>query len=72
MTPDLKAHWHDLADDEELMLAELPPTRATCARCGAGELEHFYPEQLDTEASEEEAESDWFGPAEELSTSYRL
>ncbi len=33
---------HDLADDEELMLAELPPTRATCARCGAGELEHFY------------------------------
>ncbi len=33
---------HDLADDEELMLAELPPTRATCARCGAGDLEHFY------------------------------
>ncbi len=26
---------HDLEDDEELMLAELPPTRATCARCGA-------------------------------------
>ncbi len=33
---------HDLADDEELMLAELMPTRATCARCGAGDLEHFY------------------------------
>ncbi len=33
---------HDLADDEELMLAELMPTRATCARCGAGSLEHFY------------------------------
>jgi len=33
---------HDLADDEELMLAELPPTRATCASCGARELEHFY------------------------------
>ncbi len=33
---------HDLADDEELMLAELMPTRTTCARCGAGELEHFY------------------------------
>ncbi len=28
---------HDLADDEELT-----PTRTTCARCGAGELEHFY------------------------------
>ncbi len=33
---------HDLADDEELMLAEMTPTRATCARCGAGDLEHFY------------------------------
>ncbi len=33
---------HDPADDEELMLAELTPTRATCARCGAGDLEHFY------------------------------
>ncbi len=33
---------HDPADDEELMLAELTPTRATCARCGAGSLEHFY------------------------------
>ncbi len=33
---------HGLADDEELMLAELPPTRATCARCGAGDLEHFF------------------------------
>ncbi len=28
---------HDLADDEELT-----PTRATCARCGAGDLEHSY------------------------------
>ncbi len=33
---------HDLADDEELMLAEMMPTRATCATCGAGDLEHFY------------------------------
>ncbi len=33
---------HDLADDEEWMLARLTPTRATCARCGAGDLEHFY------------------------------
>ncbi len=33
---------HDLADDEELMLAELTPTRATCARCGATHLDHFY------------------------------
>ena len=33
---------HDLADDEELMLAELTPTRAMCAKCGAGDLEHFY------------------------------
>ncbi len=34
--------------------------------------DQFYPEQMDTEASDEEAESDWFGPAEEPSTSYRL
>ncbi len=33
---------HDLADDEEVMLAELTPTRAMCATCGAGDLEHFY------------------------------
>ena len=33
---------HDLADDEESLLADLTPTRATCARCGAGSLEHFY------------------------------
>ncbi len=30
---------HDLADDEELMLAELTPTCPTCARCRAGSLE---------------------------------
>ncbi len=33
---------HALADDEESLLADLTPTRATCARCGAGDLEHFY------------------------------
>ena len=26
---------HDLADDEEALLADLTPARATCARCGA-------------------------------------
>ncbi len=34
--------------------------------------DRFYPQQTDTEATEEEAESDWIGPAEELSTRYRL
>ncbi len=38
---------HDPADDEELMLAELMPTRTTCARCGAGDLEHFYTSKRD-------------------------
>ncbi len=38
---------HDPADDEELMLAELTPTRATCAGCGAGDLEHFYTSKRD-------------------------
>ncbi len=33
---------HDHADDEESLLADLTPTRATCVRCGARELEHFY------------------------------
>ncbi len=30
---------HDFADDEESLLADLTPTRATCARCGAGDLD---------------------------------
>jgi len=38
---------HDFTDDEELMRAELMPTRATCARCGAGDLEHFYTSKRD-------------------------
>ncbi len=29
------------------MLARLTPTRATCARCGAGDLEHFYTSKRD-------------------------
>ena len=34
---------HDLADDEEeLLSANLRRTLAVYARCGAGDLEHFY------------------------------
>ncbi len=34
---------HDLADDEEeLLSANLRRTLAVCAKCGAGDLEHFY------------------------------
>ncbi len=33
---------HDLADDEESLLTDLTPTRTTCARYGAGDLEHYY------------------------------
>ncbi len=33
----------DLADDEEeLLSANLRRTQAVCAKCGAGDLEHFY------------------------------
>ncbi len=38
---------HDLADDEESLLADLTPARAMCARCGAGDLEHFYTSKRD-------------------------
>ena len=38
---------HDLAGDEESLLADLTPTRATCARCGATNLEHFYSSKRD-------------------------
>ncbi len=34
---------HDIADDEEeLLSANLRRTLAVCAKCGAGNLEHFY------------------------------
>ncbi len=33
---------HDFADDEEEYPAELARRLATCARCGAADLEHFY------------------------------
>ncbi len=33
---------HDFADDEEEYPAELARRLATCARCGATDLEHFY------------------------------
>ncbi len=33
---------HDLADDDEEYPAELARRLATCARCGAADLEHFY------------------------------
>ncbi len=32
----------DLGDDEESLLTDMTPTRTTCGRCGARELEHFY------------------------------
>ncbi len=38
---------HDLGVDEESLLADLTPTRATCARCGAGNLEQFYTSKRD-------------------------
>ncbi len=38
---------HDLGVDEESLFADLTPTRATCATCGASHLEHFYRSKRD-------------------------
>ncbi len=38
---------HDLADDDEEYPAEFARRLATCAACGARDLEHFYPSTID-------------------------